>query len=320
MTRYIFNRFLMMVPVLLGVILLTFSMLYLSPGEPARFILGELATQEDIEIFNEENGLNEPFLVQFGEYVKDILKGDLGISYTTKQPVLDEVLARFPTTFKLTLLSIIFSIVVGVSIGIISAVFQYGFIDNITRIIAMIGVSMPTFWEGLMLILLFSVFLDILPSSGLVSWKNYILPVITLSTQPLAACMRMTRSSMLEEIRQDYVRTAKAKGQKELVVVMAHAFRNALLPIITVVGANFARMMGGAAVLEIVFAIPGLGKLIVDAITVKNAPVVQGGILFIAFTMSFINLITDIIYALVDPRIRSQYIKSKANKKTAEEV
>ena len=320
MKRYILGRILMMIPVLLGVILITFTMMYLSPGEPARFVLGDMATEEDIAIFNEENNLNDPFFIQFVKYVGKAITGDLGISYTTKQPVLDEVLARFPTTFKLTVLSIIFSVIIGVTVGIISAVKQYGFIDNIMRVIAMLGVSMPTFWEGLMLIILFSVVLGILPSSGITSWKHWILPAITLSTQPLAACMRMTRSSMLEEIRQDYVRTARSKGQKEFLVVMIHAFRNAILPIITVVGVNFARMMGGAAVVEIVFSVPGLGKLIVDAISVKNAPVVQGGILFVAFAMSFINLFTDIIYALVDPRVRSQYIRPRNKKTVAKEV
>jgi peptide/nickel transport system permease protein len=310
----------MMIPVLLGVILVTFTMMYLSPGEPARFVLGDMATEEDIAIFNEENGLNDPFIVQFASYVKNALTGDFGISYTTKQPVFDEVLSRFPTTFKLTVLSIIFSVLIGVTVGIISAVKQYGFIDNIMRIIAMLGVSMPTFWEGLMLIILFSVILGILPSSGITTWKHWILPAFTLSTQTLAASMRMTRSSMLEEIRQDYVRTARAKGQNEFEVIIKHAFRNAVLPIITVIGVNFARMMGGAAVVEIVFSVPGLGKLIVDAISVKNAPVVQGGILFVAISMSFINLLTDVIYAFVDPRIRSQYIKPKRKKRILEGV
>lgn len=321
MFKYIYRRILMMVPVLLGVILITFTMMYLSPGEPARFILGDMATKEDIAIFNEQNGLNEPFYVQFALYAKKAITGDLGISYTTKQPVLNEVLSRFPTTFKLTVLSIVFAVVLGVTVGIITAVKQYGIIDNVMTVIAMLGVSMPSFWEGLMLIILFSVILGILPSSGLTTWKHWILPAFTLSTQTLAASMRMTRSSMLEEIRQDYVRTARAKGQKEFFVIMNHAFRNALLPIITVVGVNFARLMGGAAVIEIVFSIPGIGKLIVDAISVKNAPLVQGGILFIAVTMSFINLLTDIIYALVDPRIRSQYMGVKQfKKKKAKEV
>lgn len=321
MVKYIIKRLVMMVPVLLGVALITFSMMYFSPGDPADFILGDMATEEDKAIFHEENGLNEPFFVQFFLFIKKAVTGDLGISYTTKQPVLDELLSRFPTTFYLTLLSMVFAILIGVTLGIISGVKQYGILDNVTRIVAMLGVSMPSFWEGLMLIILFSVVLGILPSSGLSSWKHWILPAFTLSTQTLAACMRMARSSMLEEIRQDYVRTARAKGQKEIVVIMMHAFRNAVLPVITVVGVDFAKLMGGAAVIEIVFSIPGIGKLIVDGIQVKNAPLVQGGILFVAFTMSFINLIIDIIYAYVDPRIRSQYVGGlKRRKKSVKEV
>lgn len=318
MLKYILRRLVQMIPVLLGVALITFCMMYFSPGEPAKFILGDMATEEDIAIFNEQNGLDDPFIIQFFNYIKKAVTGDLGISYSTKQPVLTEILSRFPTTFKLTLISIVFAVIIGVFFGIISAVKQYGIIDNLTRIIAMLGVSMPSFWEGLMLIILFSVVLGILPSSGITTWKHWILPAFTLSTQTLAACMRMTRSSMLEEIRQDYVRTARAKGQKEYIVVLSHAFRNAILPIITVVGVDFAKLMGGAAVIEIVFSIPGIGKLIVDGINTKNAPLVQGGILFVAFTMSFINLLTDIIYAFVDPRIRSQFL-SDQRKKNKEE-
>lgn len=315
MFKYIMKRLLMMLPVLLGVTLITFTMMFFSPGEAEDFILGDMATEQDKEIFRQEHGLDQPFFVQFFIYVKKAVTGDLGISYTTKQPVMIEILSRFPTTFMLTVISIIFAVLIGVTLGIISAVKQYGFVDNVTRILAMLGVSMPSFWEGLMLIILFSVFWGILPSSGLSTWKHWILPAFTLSTQTLAACMRMARSSMLEEIRQDYVRTARAKGQLEFIVVMKHAFRNAVLPVITVVGVDFAKLMGGAAVIEIVFSIPGIGKLIVDAIKVKNAPLVQGGILFIAFTMSFINLFTDIIYAYVDPRIHSQYTSERSKKR-----
>ena len=304
MLRYIFKRILMMIPVMIGVTLITFSMMYFSPGEPADYILGELATEEDKALFNEQNGLNRPFLVRFVNYIVDAVQGDFGISYSTRQPVINEILASL----------------LGITLGVISAVKQYSFIDNFTRILAMVGVSLPSFWEGLMLIILFSVVLGWLPPSGLTSWKHYILPAFTLSTWGLAACMRMTRSSMLEAIREDYVRTARAKGQTEFVVIMKHAFRNAVLPIITVAGTDFAKLLGGAAVIETVFSINGIGKLIVDAINTKNAPLVQGGILFVAVAMSLINLLIDLVYAFVDPRIRSQYssgkrLKSKSGKK-----
>ena len=316
MLRYIFKRILMMIPVMIGVTLITFSMMYFSPGEPADYILGELATEEDKALFNEQNGLDKPFLVRFVNYVVDAVQGDFGISYSTRQPVIKEILSCFPTTMKLSLYAELFAIVLGVTLGVVSAVRQYSFIDNFTRIVAMIGVSLPSFWEGLMLIILFSVILGWLPPSGLTSWKHWILPAFTLSTWGLAACMRMTRSSMLEAIREDY----RAKGQTQFVVIMKHAFRNAVLPIITVAGTDFAKLLGGAAVIETVFSINGIGKLIVDGINTKNAPLVQGGILFVAVAMSLINLLIDVIYAFVDPRIRSQYssgkrIKRKSSKK-----
>lgn len=307
MLKYILKRLLMMVPVLLGVVIITFTMMYFSPGEAEDFILGDLATEADKEVFREENGLNGGYFERLFRYIGGVLQGDFGISYTTRQPVINEITARFGTTFMLTFFAILFASILGIILGIISAVKQYSLLDNITRIFAMLGVSMPAFWEGLMLIILFSVILQILPSSGLTSWKHWILPVITLGTTSLASIMRMVRSSMLEAIRQDYVDTARAKGQKEFVITMRHVFRNALLPTLTTIGTNFSKQLGGAAVIEIVFSVPGIGKLIVDAINLKNAPLVQGGILFIAFFMSFINLLVDIIYALVDPRIRSQY-------------
>ena len=307
MLKFILKRIVMMVPVLLGVALITFSMMYFSPGSPADYILGDMATEADKQLFIVENGLDQPFFTQFFRYIADAVRGDLGTSYTTKQPVVTEILNRFPVTLALSFYSMIFAVLIGVTLGIVSAVRQYGILDNLSRIAAMLGVSMPSFWEGLMLIILFSVHLRLLPSSGLDSWKSWILPAFTLSTQTLATCMRMSRSSMLEAIREDYVRTARAKGQSDFAVIMHHAFRNAMLPIITVAGTDFAKLLGGAAVIETVFSIPGIGKLIVDAINYKNAPLVQGGILFIAFVMSFINLFVDICYAYVDPRIRSQY-------------
>ncbi len=320
MLRFILKRLIMMVPVLLGVALITFSMMYFSPGNAADYVLGDMATEEDKALFVKEHGLDRPFLIQFCSYVKNAATGDLGISYTTRQPVITEIVDRFPVTFKLSLLSMFFAVAIGVTLGIISAVRQYGILDNVTRVVAMIGVSMPSFWEGLMLIILFSVHLGWLPSSGLSSWKHWILPAFTLSTWTLAACMRMARSSMLETIRQDYVRTARAKGQSEFIVIMKHAFRNAVLPVITVVGTDFAKLLGGAAVIETVFSIPGIGNLIVNAINYKNAPLVQGGILFIACAMSFINLFVDIVYAFVDPRIRSQYERVKSTKQEKVEI
>lgn len=305
----------MMIIVIMGVVLLVFSMLYFSPGQPEDYILGDMATAADKEAFREENGLNKPFIVQYFIYLKNIAKGNLGISYTTRRPVTNEILERFAVTFKISLVSMIFSIAVGVSTGIVSAVRQYSLWDNVSRVLAMACMSMPNFWLGLMLILFFSVALGWLPASGISTWRHWILPAITVGSASTASIMRMTRSSMLEAIRQDYIRTAKAKGQTNLAVIFGHAFRNAIIPIMTITGINFGLLLGGAAVVEIVFAIPGLGKLIVDGIMVKNAPVVQGGIVFAAIVMSFINLIVDVLYAYADPRIRSQYVKPRVKRK-----
>ena len=320
MIRYVLKRLVMMVPVLLGVAFVIFTMLYLSPGEPADFILGDLATEAAKEQFNEENGLNRPFLVRYVSFVAGALKGDLGTSYITKKPVMEEIGERFPNTLLLATLSMVVATIIGVSLGILSATKQYSIWDSLSRVLSIIGNSMPSFWEGLMLILLFSVVLGWLPASGFSSWKHWILPAITIGTGSAASIMRMTRSSMLEEIRQDYIRTARAKGQTERVIIWRHALRNSMIPVMTTIGLSFGRLFGGMAISESVFAIPGIGKMIVDAIPVKNAPVVQGGILFIAFSMSIINLIVDVLYAYVDPRIKSLYVRKKLPTKTAKEA
>jgi len=315
MAGFILKRLLMMILVMMGVVLLVFSMIYFSPGKPEDYILGDMATDADKQAFRVENGLDKPFIIQYFIYLKNMTMGNLGISYTTRRPAIDEILERFTVTFKISLLSIVFSIVVGIGTGVVSAVRQYSIWDNISRILAIAGMSMPNFWLGLMLILLFSVVLGWLPASGISTWKHWILPSITVGSASTAAIMRMTRSSMLEAIRQDYIRTAKAKGQKNWVIIFVHAFRNAVIPVITIIGINFGFLLGGAAVVETVFAIPGLGKLIVDGIKVKNAPVVQGGIVFAAVVMSFINLIVDVLYAYVDPRIRSQYVRPRGKRR-----
>lgn len=319
MWKYILNRVWMLIPVMLGVVFIAFSMMYFSPGKPEDYILGDMATPEDKELFREEHGLDEPFIVQYFNFVKNAVTGDLGTSYTTKQPVLDEIMTRFPTTFKLALLSTAISIILGVSIGIISAVNQYSIWDHAGRVMAMIGISMPNFWQGMLMILVFSVYLNWLPASGFTSWKHWILPAFTLGGDAAASIMRMTRSTMLEAIRQDYIRTARAKGQKKSVVIWRHALRNAIIPVVTVAGINFSRSLGGSALTEVVFAIPGLGNLIINAIKVKNAPLVQGGILFIAVAMAVVNLIVDILYAFIDPRIRSRYSSAREMRQKMEE-
>lgn len=308
MIKFIGKRLLMMIPVLLGVSLVIFTMLYFTPGDPATVILGDMATEQDKAMFREEHGLDDSFIEQYARYIGGIvIHGDLGTSYTTKQPVMDEILQRFPVSLALAGVSAVIAVLIGVICGIISATRQYSIFDNFITVLSMIGVSMPGFWQGMMMILVFSVYLGWFPPSGFSSPIYWVLPCFTIGTVSAANIMRMTRSSMLEVIRQDYIRTARAKGQTERVIIWRHALKNALIPIITVVGLNFGRQLGGVVVIESVFSIAGLGKLMVDAIKVKNYPLVQGGILFMAFAVCIINLLVDIIYAYVDPRIRSQY-------------
>ena len=236
-------------------------------------------------------------------------------SYSTKQPVVIAIAERLPATVKLAFLSCLFAIFIGVPIGIVSAVRQYSFVDNLFRVLALVGISIPNFWLALLLVLFFSVKLGWLPASGLYGPVYYIMPMISISAVSIATFARMTRSTMLEVIRQDYIRTARAKGQKESVIIFRHALRNAMIPIITVVGIQFATALGGAVVNEQVFAIPGLGKLMVDAIKSRDYPVVQGGVLIIAIIFSALNLSIDVLYAFIDPRIKSQYVKSREKRK-----
>lgn len=308
MLRYIMRRLFMLVPVTLGVAFIVFSLLYLTPGDPARMALGEDAPEEAVEQFRERRGLDDPFVVQFGRYVyRAVVHGDIGNSYVTKMPVAHEVAERFPTTMKLAFSAVLLGVLIGVPFGIICAVRQYSLFDSVAMILALIGVSMPNFWLGILLILLFSVHLGWLPPSGFGTLDEMVMPAFTLSGGSLAIITRMTRSSMLEVIRSDYVTMARAKGQKESLVIWRHALPNALIPVITVAGIQFGRLLGGSILTESVFSIPGVGRLMVDSIKMRDFPMVQGGVLFIAVAFCFINLAVDLLYAWVDPRIKSQY-------------
>ena len=309
MIKYIGKRLLMMIPVLLGVVLVVFSMMYFSPGRAADYMLGDMATEEDKLAFEEQNGLNRPFLVQYVDYVWDVLHGDLGTSYSNKRPVLDEILARFPNTLMLCFVSMVIATVVGVTLGIISATKQYTLWDNLARVGSIVGISMPSFWEGMMLILLFSVGLGWLPPSGFTSWKCWILPAVTISTVPCATIMRMTRSSMLEAIRQDYVRTARAKGVAERTVIWKHALKNALLPVVTSIGMRFGCLLAGMVTTEQLFSIPGIGSLIVESISKKDELMVIGCAVTLSICFTLLMIGVDVIYAFIDPRIRAKYNK-----------
>lgn len=318
MYKYILKRLLTMIPVLLGVSLIGFFLIYISPGDVVDSIVaqGGVYSEEDEANLRHEFGLDQPFAVQYVNYIKGIVtKFDFGTSYLTKRSVTSEILERFPTTMLLACLGVLVAVVIGVPAGIISATKQYSIFDNIVTPLSLMGVSMPGFWLGLLLIVVFSVRLGWLPASGFYGPQYWILPALTIGTSAAAFIMRMTRSSMLEVIRQDYIRTARAKGQTERVIITKHALKNALIPIITATGLQFGFLLGGSILAESVFAIPGLGKLILDGIKSRNYPVVQGGVLFIAFTFSFVNLLVDVIYAYADPRIKSLYVRKKGTAK-----
>ena len=307
MHKYVLKRILLLIPVLLGVSLLVFAIMSLTPGDPAQLILGENAPREAVLKLREEMGLNDPFFMQYFRFVKNAIMGDFGRSYTTGREVFGEIFARFPNTLILAVIGIIISVCIGIPIGIISATRQYSFLDSFSMVIALLGVSMPVFWLGLMLILTFSVKLGWLPSGGFDGLKSIILPAVTLGVGSAAIITRMTRSSMLEVIRQDYIRTARAKGVAEKVVINKHALKNALIPIITVVGLQFGHLLGGAVLTESVYSWPGVGRLMVDAIRQKDTPTVLAAVVFLAAAFSVVNLLVDILYAYVDPRIKSQY-------------
>ncbi len=313
MINYVFKRVLLIIPVLLAVTFVIFTLLYITPGNPAMSILGEegAAKPGALEALEEELGLNDPFLVRYGNYLLDLMQGDMGTSYRTGQPVAEELMAKLPTTATLTVLSIAVAVAIGIPVGIISATKQYSLFDNASMVFALLGVSMPNFWQGMVLIIIFSVWLGLTPVSGIATPLHWILPAVTIGTSTAATITRMTRSSMLEVNKQDYVRTARAKGQKEIVVLLRHQLKNALIPILTVIGLQFGVMFGGAVLTESVFAIPGIGRLMVESIKNRDFPVVQGGVLLISFIFTFVNLFVDILYAYVDPRIKANYMKAK---------
>lgn len=307
MHKYIIRRLLLLIPVILGVTFLVFSIMHFTPGDAALTILGERAPEAEVQALREEMGLNDPLPVQYLRYISKAVRGDFGRSYKTNRSVFDEVFARFPATLKLTSAAMLLAVLIGIPVGIISATKQYTLTDSITMILALVGVSMPVFWLGLMLILVFSVKLGVLPSSGSATLKHLILPAFSLGVGSAAIITRMTRSSMLEVIRQDYIRTARSKGVSERKVINKHALKNALIPVVTVVGLQFGSLLGGAVLTETVFSWPGVGRLMVDSIKSKDTPMVLASVIFISVTFSFVNLLVDILYAYIDPRIKSQY-------------
>ena len=297
-----------MIPVLLGVILLVFIIMNLASGNAVLLSLGENATEEAIAAKTAELGLDKPLLVRYVDYVINLLKGDMGQSYLSTRQVADEVFARFPATLSLAIVAALISTLLAIPLGIIAAVKQNTLFDNASMIISLIGNSMPAFWLALMLMLLFAEKLGWFPAQGMNDgWKSYVLPALSIGFINMAAIARTTRSSMLETIRQDYVRTARSKGIDESAVIMKHAFPNALIPTVTVIGVQFGVLLGGAVLTETVFAWPGLGRLMVQSVNNRDVPMVLGCIVMLSICYSVINLLVDLIYGFIDPRVRSMY-------------
>lgn len=307
MIKYVLKRTLMLIPVIIGVSFMVFFIMSLTPGDPAKIILGYNATPEAIEALREDLGLNDPVVVQYGRYMMGLLKGDLGESYSSGRPVFSEIASRFPYTLQLTFWGMVIAIALSIPIGIISATKQYSFIDSASMIVALLGVSIPNFWMGLMLIIFFALNLRILPSGGASTAASIILPAITLGTGCAANITRTTRSSMLEVIRQDYIRTAKAKGVPHKKVIRKHALKNALIPVVTVIGLQFGALLGGAVLTETVFSWPGVGTYMVNSIKSKDTNAVLGCVIIFSICFSLVNLLVDILYGYIDPRIKSKY-------------
>jgi peptide/nickel transport system permease protein len=305
--RYVIRRILFLIPTLLLVSFLVYAIISVAPGDPAQLTLGEGATAQAVAAKRIELGLNKPFIVQYLVWLKNVVfHFDFGHSYRSGISVAYQIMNYFPNTLKLTSLAVLMAALIGISLGIIAAVKQYSVFDNIVMSFAMIGMSIPAFVMALVMILIFSVRLDWLPSSGFSTASQMIMPVIALGMQPMAICARMTRSSLLEVIRQDYIRTVRAKGQKEIFIA-GHALKNAVLPILTTIGLQFGELMGGAFITETIFLIPGLGRLLVTSVSNRDYPLVLGGVVCVSIVVAITNLIIDIAYAFVDPRVKAQF-------------
>jgi ABC-type dipeptide/oligopeptide/nickel transport system permease component len=303
---YTLQRLLSTLPVVIGVIVLVSLLAHIVPGDPAELILGELARSEDIEALRVSLGLNQPIYLQIVGYFANLFQGDLGDSLILRRSVVELILERFPATIELAMWAMGVAILMAIPLGMLAAVFRGGWIDFIAMFFALVGVAMPNFWLGSVLILFFSLQLDLLPVSGRDQWTSFILPAITLGTAFAAVLSRMTRNSMLDVLSEDYIRTARAKGCSKTQVLFNHALRNAALPLVTVIGLQFGVILTGAVITEVIFDWPGLGSLMLDAVKSRDYPLIQGCVLFFSMTYVFVNLLTDFIYAWIDPRIKLQ--------------
>lgn len=315
MGRYVLRRLLWMIPVILGVTILVFTIMYFIPGDPVKMMLGPEATLAEIEAMRQKLGLNDPYLVRLGRFVGNIvLHFDFGESWVYHTPVTTELLNRFPRTLNIMVICILLQILIGTPLGIIAALDRNGWGDRIGMFVALFGVSMPNFWIALILVLFFSVQLGWLPPYGIEGWEYYILPCIANAFPGIATQARQTRSSMLEVIRSDYITTARAKGMSELRILLKHALPNALLPVITIVGNGMGMLLAGAVVIEMIFAIPGVGWYLVGGINNRDYAVVQSSVIFLALAFTMIMLLVDLAYAFIDPRIRAQFAGKRRRK------
>jgi len=319
MIRYVAKRLLMLIPIIVGITFIVFFILSLTPGDPARMILGANATPAQVEAMREQMGLNDPVLIRYVKYMGGVIRGDFGTSWSTREPVFQMVFARFPYTFQLALLSMLVTVAASIPLGIYSAVKQNTAADSTVMVLSMVLAATPKFWLGILMMLVFSVWLRWLPTSGLVSCKSYIMPTVAMAAASTAINTRIVRASVLDVIKQDYIRTARAKGVKEQTIFRRHALKNAMLPVVTVMGMSFASALGGSVLIENVFSIPGIGLLMIERIRQKDIPSVLACVIFIAVVFAVVNLITDILYSYIDPRIKAQYMR-RADKKRAKEA
>ena len=308
MWKFVLKRLLLTIPIILAVVFLVFSLLYFAPGDVTRQLLGSQWTPEAAEAIRHEFGLDQPFLTQYVNYVKGLLQGDLGISFMTREPVVDMLRVSFPNTLYIVITSVVMAVVISIPIGILAAMKPNSVFSGFTTAFSLVGVSAPSFWIGLLLMLLFALKLKWLPASGLESFSAIILPTIVLSLSHLAALSRTTRSSMIESLRMDYIRTARAKGVKEKTIVYKHALRNAMMPTVSLIGFIIGEMMGGATVVETIFGISGMGRLLVESVNKRDTNPVLGCVTIMAICVALMSILTDVAFAYLDPRIKAQYV------------
>jgi peptide/nickel transport system permease protein len=311
MGKYIIKRVLLMIPILMGISLIVLIFIDIAPGDPARIMLGNEATEEEIHELREELGLNDPFVVRYFRFLANAVRGNFGKSYMNNRSVADEMLQRFKYTLLIAVLSVTLSVVIGVPLGVYAATHQYTWKDNGAIALSLFCISMPSFWFALLLIQFFSTRLGILPPAGIETWEGWVMPTLSLALGYVALITRQMRSDMLEVIRQDYITTARAKGQTETKVLYRHALKNAIIPIVLIIGSLFGMALGGSMIAEIIYSVPGLGSYMLSGLTSRDYPVIQSSSFFMSVIFSVVILLIDLAFAFIDPRIRSQYVKKK---------